>query len=157
MALWVISLGVGFKPLPGINVEWQLSEPWGENSRLHWLSLDTWRMDCLRRTHKGREQRLACRRSCAPQYGAALSGTPQWRATVLKRKHWAATAQGCPQQASKLVVETLICCTASCYCWCKRHLVEIGQLCCMKAAFINWLNVTFIELQPLHYHCRRQV
>ena len=27
----------------------------------------------------------------------------------------------------------------------------------VRNGFINWLNVTFIELQPLHYHCRRQV
>ena len=45
-------------------------------------------------------------------------------------------------------------------------LLLLQQAACLATAatsgyvrngFINWLNVTFIELQPLHYHCRRQV
>ena len=141
------------------------------------LSLDTWRMDCLRRTHKERREHRAVRRRrrvhghrgvgdarrpcggttavrCGGGGGASSCRHCSWCCLPLCSSrqllflcYGGLAARGAPSGGRN----------------CKFVVVAASSLATaatsgyVRNGFINWLNVTFIELQPLHYHCRRQV
>lgn len=140
------------------------------------LSLDTWRMDCLRRTHKERREHRAVRRRrrVHGHHGVGDARRPCGGTTAVQcsavRRRWRVQLQALllPLCSSR---QLLFLCYGGLAARgapsggrnCKFVVVAASSLATaatsgyVRNGFINWLNVTFIELQPLHYHCRRQV
>lgn len=134
------------------------------------LSLDTWRMDCLRRTHKEqREHRAVRRRRVHGHRGVGDARRPCGGTTAVQCGGGGGASSRLPLCSSR---QLLFLCYGGLAASrgapsggrnCKFVVVAASSLATaatsgyVRNGFINWLNVTFIELQPLHYHCRRQV
>ena len=128
-------------------------------------------MDCLRRTHKEqREHRAVRRRRVHGHRGVGDARRPCGGTTAVRRR-WRVQLQAlCPyaplDNSYSYAMGVLLLRVARHLAGEIASLLLLQQAACLATAatsgyvrngFINWLNVTFIELQPLHYHCRRQV